>query len=65
MCFGRLLITQMATTPKLVSKTHALKAITSSHMKVLEFVYEMVADVCLSETDKAVHTALRCILHGA
>ena len=43
----------------------ALKAITSSHMKVLEFVYEMVADVCISETDKAVHTALGRLLHGA
>ena len=34
-------------------------------MKVLEFVYEMVADVCISETDKAVHTALGRLLHGA
>ena len=28
----------------------ALKAISSSYVKVLEFVYEMVTDVCLSET---------------
>ena len=43
----------------------ALKAISSSYMTVLEFVYEMVTDVCLSETDKAVHTALGRFLHGA